>query len=109
MRRKIGLLTLVCCFVISGSALAQREVPPPSNTPLNEGPAVSQGKAAARPAQAAKASEKVKKNTLPAPVQAGVVPTTECKPAPAESKPEKATHMPKRQRPNPQRKNQSVR
>jgi hypothetical protein len=89
MTRQIGLLTLVCCFVLSGSALAQREVPPPSNTPLNDQPVVSQTKAAAKPV--AKAPEKVKKNTLPAPVQAAAVPTTtECKPTP-ENKPEKAT------------------
>jgi hypothetical protein len=91
MTRQIGLLTLVCCFVITGSALAQREVPPPSNTPFNEQPAGAQTKAAAKPAQAAKAPEKVKKNTLPAPVQAATVPTTtECKPAPAENKADKA-------------------
>jgi hypothetical protein len=91
MTRQIGLLTLVCCFVLTGSALAQREVPPPSNTPLNEQTVVSQSKAAAKPAQSAKAPEKAKKNTLPAPVQAAAVPiATECKTT-SENKPEKAT------------------
>jgi hypothetical protein len=91
MTRQIGLLTLVCCFVISGSALAQREVPPPSNTPFSAQPAVSQSKAAAKTVESAKAPEKVKKNTLPAPVQAAAVPiTTECKTAPAGKKSDKA-------------------
>jgi len=90
MTRKIGLLTLICCFVISGSALAQREVPPPSNTPLNEPSTTSQTKPAANPVQSAKTPEKVKKNTLPAPVQAATVPTTqEPKTAPTGKKTEK--------------------
>jgi hypothetical protein len=90
MTRQIGLLTLICCFLISGNAMAQREVPPPSNTPLNEPSAISQTKPAAKPVQSAKTPEKAKKNALPAPVQAAAVPTiTEPKTAPAEKKPEK--------------------
>ena len=91
MMRILSLLTVVLFLGIAGNALAQREVPPPANTPLDSQPAASQTKAAAKPVQAAKTTEKAKTTAKPAPVQAATVPiTTESKTATAENQPEKA-------------------
>jgi hypothetical protein len=91
MTKILSLLTIVLFLGIAGNALAQREVPPPANTPLDAKPSVAQTKAAAKSAESAKTTAKAKTAAKPAPVQAATVPiTTESKTAASQAKPVKA-------------------
>jgi cytoskeletal protein RodZ len=105
MLNLVSLLTLlVFCLGMTGNVLAQREVKPPANTPMDAKPALAPPVQAStvptitpKPEPTAKTQpEKPNKKTKSAPVQAATVPTaTETKTAPkpvqsAKTQPEKA-------------------
>ncbi len=70
MTRILSLLTLVSVFGNCRKCPGSARGAATRKTPLDAQPSVSQTKAAAKPVQSAKATEKAKTNAKPAPVQA---------------------------------------